>query len=184
MLEGVGHSPHHARPRQRGRGDHRSRAARARGEAYMATARRMGRTRTSGRAALGADQRDAHVVGRAGRAERHAGDDDDPLARSAAKPSMKACRQARSAMSRSSRASSVTTACTPQTSARRRAVATIGVSARIGERGRSRAMRRPVEPDAVQAQMTFERQRLGDVAGRDRDRVGAGRLRRRRAARR
>ena len=79
-------------------------------------------------------------------------------------------------MSRSSRASSVTTACTPQARASRRATSTIGVSARMGEHGRSRAMRRPVEPEAVQAQMTFESQRFGDVARRVGDRVGAGAL--------
>src|SRR5439155_16053147 len=42
-----------------------------------------------------------------------------------------------------------TTAWTPQTSARRRAVVTCGVRPRIGAAGRSRAARSEVNPDAV-----------------------------------
>ena len=53
-------------------------------------------------------------------------------------------------MSSWSCASSVTTQWTPQTTARRRPVEILGDSATIGERGRSRATRRPVEPDDVQ----------------------------------
>ena len=67
-----------------------------------------------------------------------------------AKPSLKAMRLARSTMSSWSWASSVITQCTPHTTDSRRPVAMLGDSATIGGRGRSRAMRRPVEPDEVQ----------------------------------
>ena len=66
-----------------------------------------------------------------------------------AKPSSRAMRQARETMSSRSWASSVRTQCRPQTSARRRLVAVMGVSAMIGTVGRSRDTRMPVEPEAV-----------------------------------
>ena len=59
-------------------------------------------------------------------------------------------------MSSWSCASSVTTQCTPQTTASRRPVDMFGDSATIGGRGRSRATRKAVEPDEVQ-QMTAAR---------------------------
>jgi hypothetical protein len=57
---------------------------------------------------------------------------------------------ARKAMSSMSLASLVTIACTPQVSARRRAVSRLGVSASTVELGRSRASLKAVEPEKVQ----------------------------------
>ena len=67
--------------------------------------------------------------------------------------------------------------CTPQTTASLRPVATFGEIATIGDCGRSRATRSAVEPEKVQQTIAGEIERLGDLARRVRDRVGAGRLR-------
>jgi len=77
---------------------------------------------------------DAQHVGGAGRAERHAGHHDHALAGLGPKPSLNAMRQARSTMSSWSCASSVTTQCTPHTTASLRPVAMLGDSATIGGR--------------------------------------------------
>ena len=65
----------------------------------------------------------------------------------------------------------------PQTTDSLRPVATFGEIATIGSCGRSRATRRPVEPETVQQTIAGEVERLGDLARGGGDGVGAGRLR-------
>jgi len=69
---------------------------------------------------LASHRGDAQHVGGAGRAERDAGHHDHAAHPALAKPSLNAMRQARSTMSSWSWASSVTTQCTPHTTASRR----------------------------------------------------------------
>ena len=94
-----------------------------------------------------------------------------------AKPSLNASRQARSTMSSRSCASSATMQCTPQTSDRRRPVESFG-------RDRHDRRARPLAGDpqsgrarAGPADDGGELERLGDLARRRGDGVGAGRLR-------
>ena len=70
-----------------------------------------------------------------------------------AKPSARARRPARDAASVMELTTPVMTACTPHTSAKRRAVARLGVSPSTGHSGRSRATRSAVLPPSVKAAM-------------------------------
>ena len=90
---------------------------------------------------LSSDLRDAQQVGGAGGAEGHAGGDDDGLRRAARSLRFSAVATASSVISATFITSWQSTALTPHTSARRRAVARRGVMPMIGARGRSRAMR-------------------------------------------
>jgi hypothetical protein len=91
---------------------------------------------------------DAEHVGRAWRAQRNAGGDDDAVAVDG-ESFLLGDAQARSTMSSRSCASGVTTQWVPQTIDMRRAVFKFGDNAMIGTVGRSRAARRPVVPVAV-----------------------------------
>ena len=84
---GVGHSPHHSAPESVVAAilevDARARRREASGFDQRGLAARLRPRPTrerSDRAAVRADHGDAQIVGRAGRAERHAGDDDHALA--------------------------------------------------------------------------------------------------------